>query len=181
MSSKRHSILPPVSQAGPKPPVHFSSSVTIADSALLTGTGLIEVGAESVVHPRARLESLAGRVTVGRRCVVQERTVIGAPPSTSSRVTAATTTEAAGAAPVAVKLGDYVTVEVGASIEAGDTAIGEGTTVGVGAKVGAGAVIGKVSSGSLRCVCLLVSCRGGGRVADYAPVLSTAHSHHTPR
>ncbi|GAB1315875.1 Dynactin subunit 6 [Madurella fahalii] len=131
MSSKRHSILPPVSQSGPKPPVHFSSSITIADSALLTGANLITVSSESVIHPRAKLDSLAGRINIGRRCVVHERAVIGAV-GTSGRITEA-----------AVTLGDYVTVEVGASIEAGDTVIGEGTTVGVGAKVGAGAMIGK--------------------------------------
>ncbi|KAK4677134.1 hypothetical protein QC764_407940 [Podospora pseudoanserina] len=130
MSSKRHSILPAVS-AGPKPPVHFSSSITIAESALLTGTNLITISSESVIHPRAKLDSLAGRITIGRRCVVHERTMIGAI-GTSGKVTEQ-----------AVTLGDYVTVEVAASIEAGNTIIGEGTTVGVGSKVGAGAVIGK--------------------------------------
>ncbi|KAG7286229.1 hypothetical protein NEMBOFW57_008535 [Staphylotrichum longicolle] len=130
MSSKRHSILPPVS-SGPKPPVHFSSSITIADSAVLTGTHPIAIHSESVVHPRARLDSLAGRLTVGRRCVVHERATLGAI-GTSGRITEA-----------AVTLGDYVVVEVGAAIEAGETVIGEGTVVGVGARVGAGAVIGK--------------------------------------
>lgn len=135
MSSKRHSILPPVS-SGPKPPVHFSSSITIADSAVLTGTHPIAIHSESVVHPRARLDSLAGRLTVGRRCVVHERATLGAV-GTSGRITEA-----------AVTLGDYVVVEVGAAIEAGETVIGEGTVVGVGARVGAGAVIGKVSTGN---------------------------------
>jgi dynactin-6 len=134
MSSKRHSILPPVSQSGPKPPVHFSSSITIADSALLTGTNLIHIHSESVIHPRAKLDSLAGRITIGRRCIVHERATLGAV-GTSGKITEA-----------AVTLGDYVTVEVGASIEAGETVIGEGTVVGVGAKVGAGAVVGKVSA-----------------------------------
>ncbi|KAK4187227.1 trimeric LpxA-like protein [Podospora australis] len=131
MSSKRHSILPPVSSSGPKAPVSFSSSITIADSAILTGTSLITISSESVVHPRAKLDSLAGRVTIGRRCVVHERTTLGAI-GTTGKVTEH-----------AVTLGDYVTVEVGASIEAGNTIIGEGTTVGVACKIGAGAVIGK--------------------------------------
>jgi len=130
--SKRHSIVPPVSQAGPKPPVQFSSSVTIAESAVLTGSHPIVVHSESVIHPRARIESLGGRISVGRRCIVHERSTLGAV-GVSGRI-----------AEKAVTLGDYVTVEVGASIEAGDTVIGDGTTVGVQAKVGAGAVIGKV-------------------------------------
>ncbi|KAL2150835.1 hypothetical protein VTH82DRAFT_7398 [Thermothelomyces myriococcoides] len=130
MSSKRHTMLPPAA-AGPKPPVQFSSSVVIADSAVLTGTHPIAVHSESVVHPRAHLDSLAGRVTVGRRCVVHERATVGAV-GASGRVTEA-----------AVTLADYVVVDVGAVVSAGDTFIGEGTVVGVGAKVGAGAVIGK--------------------------------------
>ncbi|KAK0629156.1 trimeric LpxA-like protein [Bombardia bombarda] len=129
-SSKRHSILPP---AGPKPPVQFSSSITIADSALLTGSHPITISSESVVHPRARLESLGGRITIGRRCIIHERSTVGAV-GTSNRT--ATTDKG-------VTLGDYVTVEVGAAIEAGDTVVGDGTIVGVGCKVGAGAVVGK--------------------------------------
>ncbi|KAL2016925.1 hypothetical protein VTK56DRAFT_2842 [Thermocarpiscus australiensis] len=167
MSSKRHSILPPVSQSGPKPPVHFSSpSITISDSALLTGTHPISIASDSVIHPRARLDSLRGRVTIGRRCVVHERATVGSssstslpsssppPPPSSGRINTTTTTTAESesesqaqsqslSSAAAVTLGDYVVVEVGAAIEAGDTVIGEGTTVGVGARVGAGAVIGK--------------------------------------
>jgi len=130
-SSKRHSILPPVSLAGPKPPVEFSSSITIADSAVLTGSNPIAIHSESVIHPRARLDSLSGRITIGRRCIVHERSTVGAI-GTSGRITEK-----------GVTLGDYVTVEVGAAIEAGDTVIGDGTIVGVGVKVGGGAVIGK--------------------------------------
>jgi dynactin-6 len=40
-------------------------------------------------------------------------------------------------------LGDYVVVEVGTVIEAGDTEIGEGTTLQVGCKIGSGAKIGR--------------------------------------
>lgn len=163
MSSKRHSILPPVS-SGPKPPVHFSSSITIADSAVLTGTHPISISSESVVHPRARLDSLAGRIIVGRRCVVHERATLGAV-GTSGRITEA-----------AVTLADYVTVEVGAAVEAGETVIGEGTVVGVGARVGAGAVVGKVSSLFPEEGVVFLSEGGDADEGD-----STARLHRTPR
>lgn len=130
MSSKRTTL-----SSAPRPPVHLSSSLTISDTAQLTGTHTIEIRGESVVHPRARLESSAGRISVGRRCVVHERATLGGAPA-SGKVTV---TE------VAVTLADYVTVEVGAVVEAGETVVGEGTVVGVGARVGAGAVVGKVS------------------------------------
>jgi dynactin-6 len=177
MSSKRHSIVPPVSSSGPKPPVYLSSSLTIADLAVLTGTHHISIHGDSVVHPRARFHSLTGRVTVGRRCIIHERATIGASPhssssSSSSRPTSVTSPlgtplspssaaavpggaggggGAEGHAPsTGVTLGEYVTVEVGATIEAGGTVIGEGTVVGVGARVGAGAVVGKVSQSAIQ-------------------------------
>ncbi|KAL1869698.1 hypothetical protein VTK73DRAFT_3035 [Phialemonium thermophilum] len=130
-SSKRHSILPPISQAGPKPPVQFSSSITIADSAILTGSHLIAISSESVIHPRARLDSLGGPISIGRRCIVHERSLLGAMGS-EGRITEK-----------AVTIGDYATIDVGAVVEAEDTVIGEGSVVGVGCKIGRGAIIGK--------------------------------------
>ncbi len=134
-SNKRQSILPRA-PLGPKAPVNFSSSITIADSALLAGHHTINISSESVVHPRARLDSSHGRVTIGRRCVVHERTNIGAAPSDPSPADSRD----------GVFIHDYATVEVGAVVEAGGTVVGEGTVVGVGCRVGKGAKIGKVSS-----------------------------------
>ncbi|KAI2610079.1 trimeric LpxA-like protein [Hypoxylon fragiforme] len=131
-SSKRQSILPRV-HSGPKAPVNFSSSITIADSALLTGNHTINISSESVVHPRAKLDSSNGRITIGRRCIVHERTSIGAasadPRPSESRD--------------GVVISDYVTVEVGAILESGGTFIGEGCLIGVGCKIGKGAKLGK--------------------------------------
>ncbi|TLD29132.1 hypothetical protein PspLS_03657, partial [Pyricularia sp. CBS 133598] len=127
-SNKRNSIMPAASQAGPKAPVHFSSSITIHDSAILSGMYPITISSESVIHPRARLESEGGPVNIGRRCIVQERVLLGA---------------GGNHAEGSVTLGDYVTVEAAANIECGGTMIGEGTIVGVGCKIGPGAFIGK--------------------------------------
>ncbi|KAI5865966.1 trimeric LpxA-like protein [Durotheca rogersii] len=131
-SSKRQSIVPRV-HSGPKAPVNFSSSIIIADSALLAGNHTINISSESVVHPRAKLDSSNGRITIGRRCIIHERTSIGAssadPVPSESRD--------------GVFISDYVTVEVGAILESGGTMIGEGTSIGVGCKVGKGAKLGK--------------------------------------
>ncbi|KAK6956940.1 hypothetical protein Daesc_002222 [Daldinia eschscholtzii] len=131
-SSKRQSILPRV-QSGPKAPVNFSSSIIIADSALLTGNHTINISSETVIHPRAKLDSSNGRITIGRRCIVNERTSIGAlsadPTPSESRD--------------GVVISDYANIEVGAVIESGGTLIGEGSLVGVGCRVGKGARLGK--------------------------------------
>ncbi|KAK2597540.1 hypothetical protein N8I77_012319 [Diaporthe amygdali] len=134
-SSKRHSILPPVAQAGPKAPVRFSSSLVISDSAILTGAHTIQLRTESLVHPRAKIESLGGGVDIGKRCVVHERTHVG--------VLSAGDRAAGKGSGTAVTIMDYCTVEVGSTIEAGGTVIGEGTIVGVGSRIGSGAVVGK--------------------------------------
>ncbi|TWU75032.1 hypothetical protein ED733_006321 [Metarhizium rileyi] len=132
MSSKRHSILPAIDRSGPKPPVNFSSSLTISDNAILQGTHSITMQSETVVHPRSRFESNLGSILIGRRCIVHERTYIGARPVGADT-----------ARPGSVVLGDYVVVEVGTVIEAGDTEIGEGTTLQVGCRIGSGAKIGR--------------------------------------
>lgn len=69
---------------------------------------------------------------MGRRCIVHERVHIGAFGDE----------EASGG----IALGDYVTVEVGAVIEAGGTEIGTDSVIGVRSRIGHGAVIGKVGT-----------------------------------
>lgn len=171
--NKRHSILPPLKDAGPRAPVRFSSSLIIAESAILTGVHTITLRTESLVHPRARVESQAGPVDVGKRCIVQERTHIGAAPSSSSggggpppvrspTIRSPTTPTIAehqqeesenGSSrnTTGVTLRDYCVVEAGAVIEAGGTIIGEGSRIGVGSRIGRGAVIGEVS-----CLCFFI-------------------------
>ncbi|KAK2074475.1 hypothetical protein P8C59_008681 [Phyllachora maydis] len=127
-SNKRNSIVPPLSQAGPRPAVKIAPSVTIDGAAHLTGSHPIGIGAESVIHPRAKLNSLGGRITVGRRCIVEERATLGAPSAEARQ---------------GVTLGDYVVVHVDAVVEAGGTVVQDGAVIGVGARVGKGAVIGK--------------------------------------
>ncbi|GAO13366.1 uncharacterized protein UV8b_00654 [Ustilaginoidea virens] len=141
MSNKRHSILPAIDRSGPKPPVDFSPSVVLSDNAILQGTHSIIIQSETVVHPRARIESSLGSVLIGRRCVLHERSHIGAHPAELSCIR-----------PGGVVLGDYVIVEVGTVIEAGDTEVGEGTTLQVGCSIGCGAKIGKHCTVSPRSV-----------------------------
>ncbi|KPM34740.1 hypothetical protein AK830_g11828 [Neonectria ditissima] len=132
MSSKRHSILPAIDRSGPKPPVHFSSSLTISDNAILQGNHSITMQAETVVHPRSRFESHLGSLIIGRRCLIHEQTHIGARPA-----------DIDSAKPGGVALADYVIIEAGCVVEAGNTEIGEGSIIQAGSKIGSGAKIGK--------------------------------------
>ncbi|KAK8045266.1 trimeric LpxA-like protein [Apiospora rasikravindrae] len=129
-STKRHSMMPRAGQL-PKAPVNLSSSVVIHDNAVLTGNHTINISSETVIHPRNKLDSSHGRVTIGRRCIIHERVVIGAPSADPTK------------GEFGVTLEDYVTVEVAAVIESGCTTIGEGCLIGVGARIGRGAKLGK--------------------------------------
>ncbi|KAI1387527.1 trimeric LpxA-like protein [Hypoxylon trugodes] len=155
-SSKRQSILPRI-PSGPKAPVNFSSSITIAEAAILSGNHTINISSESVVHPRAKLDSSNGRITIGRRCIIHERTSIGAasadPTPSESRD--------------GVVISDYATIEVGAVLESGGTMIGEGCLVGVGCRVGKGAKLGRHCTITPRSVI-----QPGETVPDYTVVYS---------
>ncbi|KAJ3525671.1 hypothetical protein NM208_g11539 [Fusarium decemcellulare] len=132
MSSKRHSILPAIDRSGPRPPVNFSSSLTISDNAILQGTHSITMQAETVVHPRSKFESNLGAILIGRRCLIHERTHLGARPA-----------DIESAKPGGIALADYVTIEAGSIVEAGGTEIGEGSLIQAGANIGSGCRIGK--------------------------------------
>ncbi|TDZ33990.1 Dynactin subunit 6 [Colletotrichum spinosum] len=152
-SNKRRSMLPAVSQTGPRPPVNFSSSLTVSDSAILVGTHSITIQSETVLHPRSKLESTNGSILIGRRCIIHERTHIGAVGND----------DAAGG----ISMGDYVTIEVGSVIEAGGTDIGPDTVVGIRSQIGHGAVIGKNCTISPMSVI-----KPGEKIPDYTVVYS---------
>ena len=116
--------------APPKPPTSLASSLIIAEHASLTGTHLITLGSNTVVHPRARFSSAHAPITVGSNCIISERTSIGFQ------------SEAAADERQGVVIESGVVVEVGAVVEA--RRVGEGTIIEVQAKIGKGAVLGKV-------------------------------------
>ncbi|KAF8476224.1 trimeric LpxA-like protein [Kalaharituber pfeilii] len=106
-----------------RPPVEFHASCVVDGSAQLTGTYLIRIGANSIVHPKARLNSTNGPITIGESCIINERCLIQA-------------ADASG-----IVLGDGVLVECNTIIEGKE--VREGTDVEVGVRIGKGAVVGK--------------------------------------
>jgi dynactin-6 len=125
-SSKRASTMP----AAPKPPTSLASTLVIADNASLTGTHLITLGSNTVVHPRTKLTSAFAPIKIGSGCIISERSTVGlqSEPTADERE--------------GVVIDNGVIVEVGAVVEA--MSIGEGSVIEVNAKIGKGAVVGKV-------------------------------------
>jgi dynactin-6 len=125
-SSKKASTMP----AGPKPPTSLASTLVIADNASLTGTHLISLGSNTIVHPRTKISSTFAPVKVGSGCIISERSSIGvqSEPAEDERD--------------GVVIDNGVVVEVGAVVEG--KRIGEGCVIEVNAKIGKGVVLGKV-------------------------------------
>lgn len=69
----------------PKAPLKADPTATIADTAVFQGTHPVTIGAGTVIHPRAKFYAYEGPIVVGDGCIISEKVVIGAAPSSSSR------------------------------------------------------------------------------------------------
>ena len=83
-----HSQPQPRPQPPPRAPVHSHSTATISDTATFQGTHPITIGVGSIVHPRAKLYSFDGPITIGDACIISEKCVLGLPPAQHSHVAA---------------------------------------------------------------------------------------------
>ncbi|KAK2865058.1 hypothetical protein FQN49_003948 [Arthroderma sp. PD_2] len=85
----------------PRPPLSVHPTATISETAYFQGTHPISVGAGSVIHPRAKLLSFKGPVSIGEGCIIGEKSVIGGPVTSNSGLSTPTTPSAtATAAPL---------------------------------------------------------------------------------
>lgn len=124
-TTKRTSTAP----AAPKPPISFAPTINISESASLIGAKLITIGNGTVIHPRVKLISIFGPVTIGKACILSERSAVGLQSPSNDQ-------------PEGVVVEDCVIVEAGAIVEA--KCVGEGTIIEINARVGKGTIIGKV-------------------------------------
>lgn len=67
----------------PKAPVKADPTTTIADTAVFQGKHPITIGANTVIHPRARFYSYEGPIIIGDGCIISEKAVVGAQPASS--------------------------------------------------------------------------------------------------
>lgn len=132
------------------PPTTISPTCIIADAAVLTGKHPIIISSNAILHPRARIVSTHGPVTIGEGCIVSEKASVGLlnPPSplvTTCADASANVAEQAkdGDETPGVVLEKDVVLEPAAVVEA--ERVCEGTVLEAGSKVGAGAILGKVS------------------------------------
>ena len=119
-----------------KPTTTIYPSAIVAEKAILTGPHRITIGANSAIHPFAKIVSNGGPVTIGENVIIKERAIVGIADN-GGEVDMRETGNGE------VVLEDSVTIESSAVVEA--STIGEGSTIDVGARAGAGARIGKVS------------------------------------
>ncbi|KAJ5259532.1 hypothetical protein N7478_012513 [Penicillium angulare] len=67
----------------PKAPLKADPSSTIADTAVFQGTYPVTIGANTIIHPRARFYAYEGPIYIGDGCIISEKATIGAAPTKS--------------------------------------------------------------------------------------------------
>lgn len=67
----------------PKAPVTVHPTATIPDTTTFQGTYPVTIGAGTVFHPRARILSYEGPITIGESCIISEKVTIGNSPSSN--------------------------------------------------------------------------------------------------
>lgn len=105
-----------------KPTCRIHSLAIIADRVQLTGSHNVDIGENTILHPYAKISADKGNISIGRHCIIAEKTVVGSPSGS-------------------LTVEDGVSIESGAVVEG--TRVGEWSIIGVNAKVGRGAVVGR--------------------------------------
>ncbi|KAM5443408.1 hypothetical protein MferCBS31731_001729 [Microsporum ferrugineum] len=81
----------PAAPSVPRPPLNVHPAATISETAYFQGVHPISVGAGTVIHPRAKLLSFKGPVSIGEGCIIGEKSVIGGPITSTSGLSTPTT------------------------------------------------------------------------------------------
>ncbi|EXJ89415.1 hypothetical protein A1O3_02482 [Capronia epimyces CBS 606.96] len=65
-----------------RPPVTLGQTTHLDPGAYVRGTHGITLGEQTLVHPRAQLVAVHGPLSIGDRCIISEKCVIGGPVAT---------------------------------------------------------------------------------------------------
>ena len=161
-SSSSHSPGPP------KAPLRADPTATIADTVVLQGRYPVTIGAGTVIHPRAKFYAYEGPIFVDDGCIICEKAVIGAPP-TSSRPPSTSPTESGTSTPepkkeISTRISYFVTIGASATVEPG-AHLHSSSTIEALATIRRGADIGAHSK-----VCSGCEIAAGGSVAEWVVV-----------
>ncbi|CAG7953469.1 unnamed protein product [Penicillium nalgiovense] len=169
-SSSSHSSGPP------KAPLKADPTATIADTVVFQGRYLVTIGAGTVIHPRAKFYAYEGPIFVDDGCIICEKAVIGAPPTSSrsrspspSRPPSTSPTESGASTPeprkeISTRISYFVTVGPLTTVEPG-AHIHSSATIEALATIRRGADIGAHSK-----VCSGCEIAAGGSVAEWVVV-----------
>lgn len=135
LSEARPSTRSRAADAAPtvRPPCDLHATLIISEKAILKGSHRITIGANTVLHPYAKLDATHGPVTIGQYCIIDEHAIIGIQSHESDHNTNG------------VMIDDYVNVGVRANIEA--STLGKGTAIQACASCERDSIVGSVSVG----------------------------------
>lgn len=151
------------SSSSSRPPVTLAQTTHLDPGAYVRGTHAITVGEHSLIHPRAQLVAVRGPISIGERCIISEKCVIGGPVQNSAASTtpslensqpspALAQSEATEQDPLKTTIGSNVYIQANAQIHVGaiiqdavlieaHAVILSGVTLGAHAKVCAGVTV----------------------------------------
>lgn len=140
MSSKERLIstaVPTAASKPAKPPCQIDAKAIISDKAVLVGKHQITIGANTVIHPYAKIDSTHGSIIIGEFCIIAEKAAVGFTNPDSEHAE--------------VRIEDYVLVETGAIVEA--ALISKVSVVGAFAVLEPSSKIGQVCVACIRSLC----------------------------
>ncbi|OAP59105.1 hypothetical protein AYL99_06403 [Fonsecaea erecta] len=77
--STAHAASQSVSALSSRPPVTLGQTTHLDPGAYVRGTHAITVGEYDLVHPRAQLVAVHGPLSIGDKCIISEKCIIGGP------------------------------------------------------------------------------------------------------
>ncbi|TKX20580.1 hypothetical protein C1H76_7391 [Elsinoe australis] len=148
------SVAAPISLAA-KPPCKIDPTAIISDKAILVGSHPISIGANTVLHPFAKLDSTHSPLTIEDYCIVCERATVGHvnPANGDSAIT----------------IRSHVNIETGSTVEAVE--IGKGCHIGAYAIVESDSKLGQFCKVTPAC-----TLDRGTSLSDFTIVLDKGES-----
>ncbi|KAL6249869.1 hypothetical protein RBB50_003725 [Rhinocladiella similis] len=137
--STQHAHQPSQSTSATRPPVTVGHTTHLDPGAYVRGTHAITLGEHILVHPRSQLIGVHGPLSIGDKCIISEKAIIGGPVQTSSTTDSSARPSGGSARPsplIAQGVGDDNT-----DIDPVKTTIGSNVFIHASSQIHAGAII----------------------------------------
>ncbi|KIW44476.1 uncharacterized protein PV06_02942 [Exophiala oligosperma] len=123
-----------------RPPVTVGQTTHLDPGAYVRGTHAITLGEHILIHPRSQLIGVHGPLSIGDKCIISEKAIIGGPVQTSSSTTDSSGRPPGGSAQPSPLIGQEVDDD-NSDIDPVKTTIGSNVFIHASSQIQAGATI----------------------------------------